>query len=151
MDCVLITQPIRAFYGIVHVPSPVIFVHTVVYSPQLLLEATYNRYNVLSQRSIDASLCGYRVTSCREQLRYTRGFEPRLRKPESCTETSSTSTDDEGIVFVVLAVLSAFFIILKRSGVEHTITGYFCAMKGDASFARNGWWAKIRPVQCLIS
>lgn len=80
---ILITKPIGTLDGIVHVPSPVVFVH-------------------VAQSSVDAALRSDGVGSGREELRDTGSVETGLGKTESSTETSTTSTNDEGIVLVVL-------------------------------------------------
>lgn len=86
MDSILVSEPIRSLNSIVHVPSPVVLVH-------------------VTQRRVDSSLCRHRVTPRGEELRYARCVETRLRQTESCSQTSSAGTDDNGIVLVVLPTI----------------------------------------------
>jgi hypothetical protein len=83
MNRILVAQPVRAFDGIVHVPSPVILVH-------------------VSQRSVDAALGCDCMTSRRKEFGYASCVETGFGKAESSTEARTTSTNDNGIVFVVL-------------------------------------------------
>lgn len=85
MDSILVTEPVGTLDGIVHVPSPVIFVH-------------------VSEGSVDSTLRGNSVTSGREEFRDTGRVEASLGKTESRAETGTASANDEGIVFVVLRV-----------------------------------------------
>lgn len=64
-------------------PSPVILVH-------------------VSKSSIDTTLGGDSVRSSREKLGDTGCVEASLGKTESSSQTSTTGTDNEGIVLVVL-------------------------------------------------
>jgi len=82
VDGVLVTQPVGTLDGIVHVPSPVVVVH-------------------VSERGVDATLGGDGVGSCGKQLGDTGRVEARLGQSKGCSQTSSSCTDDEGIVFVV--------------------------------------------------
>lgn len=83
MDSVLVTKPVGALDGIVHVPSPIVFVH-------------------VTQSSIDTTLSSDSMTSSREKLRDTGSVETSLGKTESSTKTGATGTNNEGIVLVVL-------------------------------------------------
>lgn len=56
VDSVLVTQPVGALDGVVHVPSPIILVH-------------------VSKSSVDTTLGSYRVRSCGEELRDTGSLE----------------------------------------------------------------------------
>jgi hypothetical protein len=56
---------------------------------------------VLSERSVDSTLCGYCVRPSGEKLGYTGGVETSFSKTERGTKTSSSSADNNGIVFVV--------------------------------------------------
>jgi hypothetical protein len=80
---VLVTKPIRTLDGIVHVPSPVILVH-------------------VTERCVDTSLGGNGVGSGWEELRNTSSVETSLGKTESSSKTSSTRSNDDSIVFVIL-------------------------------------------------
>ena len=83
MDSILVTEPVGALDGVVHVPSPVILVH-------------------VAERSVDAALSSDRVTSRGEELRNTRSVEPGLGKAESSAKTGTTGADNESIEFMVL-------------------------------------------------
>jgi hypothetical protein len=56
----------------------------------------------VSKSSIDTSLCSYGMTSSREELRYAGSVEASLGKTKSSSQTGATSTNNNGIVFVVL-------------------------------------------------
>lgn len=83
MDGILVTEPIGTLDSIIHVPSPVILVH-------------------VTQSSVDTTLSSDGVTSCGEELGDTGCVEASLGKTEGGTKTGTTSTDDEGIVLVIL-------------------------------------------------
>lgn len=83
---ILVTKPIGTLDSIVHVPSPVIRVH-------------------VAESSVDAALRSDSVGSGREELGDTGGVEAGLSETESGTETSTTGTNDEGIVLVILYLL----------------------------------------------
>jgi hypothetical protein len=59
------------------------------------------RLYILSKRSINSTLCGYCVRPCGEKLRYTGGVETSFSETERGAKTSSSSTNNNGIVFVV--------------------------------------------------
>ena len=61
--------------------------------------------DVLSKSSVDAALGSNSVRSRREQFGDTSSVESSLRQTEGGAETSTTGTDDDGIVFVVLHLL----------------------------------------------
>ena len=82
MDSVLVTQPVTSLDGVVHVPSPVILVH-------------------VSKSSVDTTLSSDSVGSGGEQLGDTSSVETGLSQTEGGSQTSTTSTNDQGIVFVV--------------------------------------------------
>jgi hypothetical protein len=89
------------------------------------------------------------MTSRRKELGYTRSIEPRFGQPKSRPKTRATSSDNDGIVFVVLHHEISGLKRHSISGPEHTMTGYFCVTKGEASFARSGWFAIIRADQSM--
>lgn len=62
-----------------------------------------SRGNLLSKGSVDTTLSGDSVTSRREKFRNTGSVEASLGQTESGTQTGTPSTDDDGIVLVVLA------------------------------------------------
>lgn len=82
MNGILISKPVGALYGIVHVTPPVILVH-------------------VSQRRVDTTLSSDCVTSCGEKLRYAGSVEPCFGKTEGCSQTCTSSTDNDRIVFMV--------------------------------------------------
>lgn len=83
VDGVLVAKPVGTLDGIVHVPSPVILVH-------------------VSEGGIDATLSGDGVASRGEELRYTGCVEASLGETEGCSQSGTTSANNEGIVLVVL-------------------------------------------------
>lgn len=82
LDGVLIAKPIATFYGIVEMPSPVILMH-------------------VSKSSVDTTLSGNSVRSSWEQFRNTGGFIAGFTKSESSSESSATSSDNDGVVLVI--------------------------------------------------
>lgn len=58
--------------------------------------------NSLSKSGVDTTLSGDSVRSRGEELRNTGSVEASFRQTESGTQTGTTSTDDDGIVLVVL-------------------------------------------------
>ena len=123
MDGILISEPIRSFDSIVHVPSPIILMH-------------------VTQRSIYSTLCSYRMTSSGEELGYTRRVEPSLGETKCCSQTRSTGTNNDSIIFMILPDLSIMRPIPLLC--IHTTTGYLLLTKGEASFARRGACVMIR-------
>ena len=83
VNSILVTEPIRALDGIVHVPPPVVLVH-------------------VAQRGIDATLGGDGMTSGREELGNAGRVEAGLGETKGSSETRAAGADDEGIVMVVL-------------------------------------------------
>lgn len=55
-DCILISQPVRAFDCVVHVPSPVVILHTEAEQSGTIPITAWNY--LLSERSIDSTLRG---------------------------------------------------------------------------------------------
>lgn len=87
VDSILVTEPIGALDGIVHVASPVIWVH-------------------VAESGVDATLSSDRVRTGREELGDTGGVEASLSQTECGTKTGTTGTDHNGIVLVILLTLS---------------------------------------------
>lgn len=56
----------------------------------------------LSKGRVDTTLSSDSVTSRREQLGNTGSVETSFRETESRTQTGTTSTNDDGVVLVVL-------------------------------------------------
>jgi hypothetical protein len=84
------------------------------------------------------------VTSCREELGYTRRVETSLGKTESRPQTGTAGSDNDRIVLVVLQPVSLQFPprYVAIGGCKRTMTGYLLLTKGEASLARSGWFAK---------
>ncbi len=83
VDSVLVTEPVGALDGVVHVPSPVVLVH-------------------VTQSSVDTALSSDGVGTSREELGDTGSIETSLGKTKGSTETGTTGTDNKSIVLVVL-------------------------------------------------
>lgn len=83
VDSVLVTKPVGALDGIVHVPSPVVLVH-------------------VAKGGVDTTLSSDSVGSGREELGDTGSVEASLGETKGSTETGTAGTDDDGIVLVVL-------------------------------------------------
>lgn len=128
VNSILISKPIRSLDGVVHVPSPIILVH-------------------VSESSIDSSLCGDGVRSSWEELGNTSSVESSLGKTESCAETSTSSSDDDSIVLVVLYAINMRTIAARNGGtyndrvfVGEERRGLFGAERGvcdDACYRRD--------------
>ena len=58
-DGILVAQPVRTFYGVVHVPAPVILAH-------------------IAQGRADAALCRHGMASGGENLSHASRFQPPL-------------------------------------------------------------------------
>jgi hypothetical protein len=82
-------------------PPPVILVHAriAVSLPHVLLPR-HGSY-VLSERGIDTTLRSYSVGSGGEELGDTGGVEASFSETEGCSQTSSSSANNDGIVLVV--------------------------------------------------
>ena len=83
VDGVLVTEPVGALDGVVHVASPVVGVH-------------------IAEGGVDATLSSNRVRSRGEELRDTGRVEAGFGQTEGGTETGATGTNNEGIVLVIL-------------------------------------------------
>ena len=97
----------------------------------------YQTVNSLSKCCIYSALRCYRVTSGREEFRYTRCVESCLRKTECSPKTRSTGANNKGIVFMILKIEFRKYPPGIRAE-KPTIIGYLLSMNGDASFARSG-------------
>ena len=78
----LVSEPVRALDGVIHVPSPVIRLH-------------------VAKGRVDASLGGDGVAAGGEELGDDGGLEPLLNETESCSEAGTSSSNDDGIVLMV--------------------------------------------------
>ena len=79
---VLIAEPVRALYGVVHMPAPVILSH-------------------VAQRRTDAALRGHRVATRRKHLADACRFETGFRQSEGRPQSSAAGTDDDNIIRVI--------------------------------------------------
>mmetsp|Transcript_33159 Transcript_33159/g.56727 ORF Transcript_33159/g.56727 Transcript_33159/m.56727 type:complete len:342 (+) Transcript_33159:1002-2027(+) len=82
MDGVLVSEPVRALHGVVHVPSPVVLGH-------------------VAESSVDATLGSYGVRSGRKQLGHAGSLETSLSAAHGGSQTSATGTHHARIVLVV--------------------------------------------------
>ena len=82
LDRILITQPIRPFYGIVHMPAPIVFAH-------------------VTERSTDATLRGNGMASSGENFGDTGGRQVFRRATESCSKARPASAYHDHFVAVV--------------------------------------------------
>lgn len=161
MDSILVTKPIGSLYCVVHVPPPVILMHTVheiVVSVRnqpfelyafMIQDAREREVDILSERSIDTTLRRHRMTSGREKLRYACGVESSLSQTESGPKTCPTSTDNDSIVLVILGERALGSSLRNKERFrcgKPTMTGYLLLINGEASLARSGWFATIRAV-----
>ncbi|KAH3663545.1 hypothetical protein OGAPHI_004946 [Ogataea philodendri] len=82
VDGVLVSQPVRTFDSVVHVPSPFVRVH-------------------VTESGVDTTLSCHSVRSGWEQFRDTGNFEALLGQTKRCSKTGTTGTNHDDIVFVV--------------------------------------------------
>jgi hypothetical protein len=82
-------------------PPPVVFVHAGKLSAFQYFTLRMSNLNLLSERSIDTSLCCYSVRSSGKELRYTGGVESSFSETESCSQPSSSGSNNDGIIFVI--------------------------------------------------
>lgn len=133
VDGVLVTKPVGTLDRIVHVPPPVILVH-------------------VAKSGVNTALRSDGVTPRGEQLRYASGVEPCFRKAERRSQSRAAGSHNNRIVLVVLCAGQLIGPLGKGStfwysaAERHTMTGYLWLTKGDASFARRGWFAITRAV-----
>jgi hypothetical protein len=83
VNSVLIAEPIRTLYGVVHVPPPVILVH-------------------VSERGIDTTLGGDGVRSSRKEFGNASSVESSLCQTEGSAQTCTSGSDNDGVVLMVL-------------------------------------------------
>lgn len=82
VDGILVTKPVGTLDSVVHVPVPVVLVH-------------------VTESGIDTTLSGDRVGAGREELGDAGSVEASLGQTEGGTETGTTGTNDDSIIFVV--------------------------------------------------
>jgi hypothetical protein len=82
LDRVLVTEPIRPFHGVVHVPAPVVRTH-------------------IAERGRDAALRRDRVRACREDLRDAGGAQARLRAADRRPQPRPARADHDHVEGVV--------------------------------------------------
>ena len=95
-DRVLISQPVRTLDGVVHVPTPVVFIH-------------------IPERGADTALCRGGMTAGRENLGDTGGLQPFFGHPKGSPQSGTASANYNRIVgmffkFVTLCHEIFFFI-----------------------------------------
>jgi hypothetical protein len=82
-------------------PPPIVLVHA-THIRQLLSDALHvYPFHILSERSVYTTLRGDCVRPSGEKLGYTGCVETSFSETKRGAETSSSSTDNNGIVFVV--------------------------------------------------
>ena len=82
LNSVLITQPVAAFDGIVHVPLPLIFAH-------------------VAQTGCDAALRRNGVRTGWKHLGNVGRFQASLSQAQGCAQARSACTDNDHVVFVI--------------------------------------------------
>ena len=104
MYCILVTQPVGALDSVIHVPSPIVFVHTrqEPYQCDFCQHVTIVSASLLSERSVNTTLCSHCVTSCREEFGYACCIEASLRQAEGSSKTRSAGANHECIIFMIL-------------------------------------------------
>ena len=95
LNGILVTQPIRTLNGVISMPPPVILGH-------------------VTKSSVDTTLGSDCVRTSGEQLGDAGRLETRLSQTHSSTKTSTTGTNNDGIVVVVNNVVS----LRSRSGLR---------------------------------
>ena len=81
-------------------PPPVILVHAAIIV-SLLYNTAYRKLNVLSKRSINTTLCSYSVRTSGKELRDTGSVEASLSETKGCSQTRTSSTNNNGIILVI--------------------------------------------------
>lgn len=121
-------------------PSPIILVHTEfkVPSASFLPALNSKKESLLSQRSINATLCSYGVTPRREQFGYACSIEACLGQTKSSSQTGATSAHNKSVIFMVLRKPGLVIRFGAHGKDVHTIIGYLLLINGDASLARSG-------------
>ena len=79
---ILITQPVRALYGVVHVPCPMV--------GRVILQARRN-----------PALCSNGVAARRENFGDTRSFQTSLGSAHGCTQARATCADNNDVIGVI--------------------------------------------------
>ena len=82
LDRVLVTQPVRTFHCVIHVPAPVVLAH-------------------VAQRGADTALRSYCVAARRKYLGDARRLEVLMGQPERCAQARAAGTDNDNVVIVV--------------------------------------------------
>ena len=78
LDRILVTQPVRALHGVIHVPAPVVGFH-------------------VAQRSRDTTLRGNRMATGRKNLADIGNTKPALGSLQRRPQAGATGTDDNNI------------------------------------------------------
>mmetsp|Transcript_27195 Transcript_27195/g.33827 ORF Transcript_27195/g.33827 Transcript_27195/m.33827 type:complete len:379 (-) Transcript_27195:7-1143(-) len=126
LDGVLVTEPVGALHCVVEVVAPVIGVH-------------------VAEGSVNTSLCSNSMGSGREELGDASRAETSLRETKSSTESSTTSTDNDGIVSVVDdgivadTALALITIILLAGVADRSVKRALVVRSGEkSSLGREG-------------
>jgi len=82
LDGILIAEPVRAFDGVIHMPSPVVLAH-------------------VAQRRADAALCGDSVTAGGKYLGHTGGRQPGFGQTQGRAQAGTAGANDHHIVGVI--------------------------------------------------
>src|SRR5450755_1792394 len=82
LDGILITQPIRTFDGVVHVPAPIILTH-------------------IAKGCADTALCRDRMAARRKEFRHACRGKSRLGEPEGGAQARTSGTDHNDVVAMI--------------------------------------------------
>ena len=80
LNRVLVSKPIRAFDGVVHMPMPVVLTH-------------------VAERRTDPALCGDSMRAGRENLGQHRDFQTCIGQLQCRPQSGTTGTDNDGVIF----------------------------------------------------
>jgi hypothetical protein len=83
LDCVLVSEPVRAFHRVVHVPAPVILAH-------------------VAQRGRNSALRGHRVRTGGEYFRDACGAQARLAASHHRAQAGATGADNYNVMAMIL-------------------------------------------------
>src|SRR5262249_48128496 len=87
-DRVLVSEPIGALHGVVHVPAPVVLTH-------------------VAQRGADATLGRDGVAARWKELGNARRRQARFRQSQGCPQSCTTRPHDQHVVSVVCELVGA--------------------------------------------
>ena len=109
---VLVAQPVRAFNGVVHVPTPVIIAH-------------------IAKRGGNAPLRGNRVAARREDFRNTRCFQPALGTTQCGAQPGTAGPDNDNIKLMIGKFICTHDILL--AGLFYWLTTSFKTASAHAT------------------